>query len=267
MDLICVAMRGRNPENPSDRTVGADTEQRLEPNNSGKTNCLTGVQKDNLILQINPSTESGGKQPFQQNRIYDEDGIAPALCRDKSDLLIKTKFNQDAPTSIDKEKHPCLSSEAGGITKGIGIIVPEATKKGFVEINPGDCFDAENPNAATPRGRKMEDKSNCLMANETNFMQYTPDFRIRRLTPVECERLQTVADGFTAHVSNSQRYKMLGNGWNVDTIVHILSYLKFGEKKCLTLRKMMFKMPQLSVSQPLRLPYVTARPHRKLSTN
>ncbi len=48
---------------------------------------------------------------------------------------------------------------------------------------------------------------------------------IRRLTPTECERLQTVADGYTNHVSDSQRYKMLGNGWTVDVIVHILNYM------------------------------------------
>jgi len=50
--------------------------------------------------------------------------------------------------------------------------------------------------------------------------------RIRRLTPLECERLQTVADGYTAHVSDSQRYKMLGNGWTVDIIAHIFNYIK-----------------------------------------
>lgn len=46
-----VASRGRNPENPSDRTVGAPTEQRLEPNFSGTTNCLTSVQKDNYVCE------------------------------------------------------------------------------------------------------------------------------------------------------------------------------------------------------------------------
>lgn len=45
----------------------------------------------------------------------------------------------------------------------------------------------------------------------------------RKLTPLECERLQTVPDNYTAHVSNSQRYKMLGNGWTVDVISHILN--------------------------------------------
>lgn len=48
----------------------------------------------------------------------------------------------------------------------------------------------------------------------------------RKLTPVECERLQTVPDNYTAHVSNSQRYKMLGNGWTVDVIAHIFRGLK-----------------------------------------
>ena len=43
----------------------------------------------------------------------------------------------------------------------------------------------------------------------------------RKLTPIECERLQTVPDNYTNHVSNTQRYKMLGNGWTVDVIAHI----------------------------------------------
>lgn len=47
-----------------------------------------------------------------------------------------------------------------------------------------------------------------------------PDYR--KLTPIECERLQTVSDNYTNHVSNTQRYKMLGNGWTVDVIAHIL---------------------------------------------
>jgi DNA (cytosine-5)-methyltransferase 3A len=50
--------------------------------------------------------------------------------------------------------------------------------------------------------------------------------RIRRLTPLECERLQTVKDNYTNHVSDSQRYKMLGNGWTVEVIAHIFNYIK-----------------------------------------
>lgn len=47
----------------------------------------------------------------------------------------------------------------------------------------------------------------------------------RKLTPLECERLQTVPENYTNHVSNTQRMKMLGNGWTVDVIAHILKHI------------------------------------------
>ena len=49
----------------------------------------------------------------------------------------------------------------------------------------------------------------------------------RKLTPVECERLQTLSDNYTEGISNTQRYKALGNGWTIDVIVHILQGLKW----------------------------------------
>jgi DNA (cytosine-5)-methyltransferase 3A len=52
------------------------------------------------------------------------------------------------------------------------------------------------------------------------------DGRCRKLTPTEYERLQTVPDNYTEGVSNTQRYNMLGNGWTVDVIAHILKGLK-----------------------------------------
>lgn len=52
---------------------------------------------------------------------------------------------------------------------------------------------------------------------------------VRRLTPIECERLQGVKDNYTDCVSDTQRYRMLGNGWTVDAIAHIFSFLKEGE--------------------------------------
>lgn len=101
-----------------------------------KMNTLTtSGNKDNLVLQINPSTESNACQLYQQNRVYDIDGISPALMAQMS----------------------CGSH---------AIMIPEATKKGFIEVQPGECFDAENPNSQTRRGRKMIDKSNCLMAKK-----------------------------------------------------------------------------------------------------
>jgi DNA (cytosine-5)-methyltransferase 3A len=51
----------------------------------------------------------------------------------------------------------------------------------------------------------------------------------RKLTPLECERLQTVPDNYTNHVSNTQRYKMLGNGWTIEVIAHIFENMKLLE--------------------------------------
>lgn len=148
-DYICVASRGRNPENPKSREAGLNTEQMLEPRYDGKTNCITSVSKDNLVMQLNGNIESGGKQPYQQNRVYDTNGISPALMAQ-------------------------MSCGTHAILEGA---------------------------------------------------------KIRRLTPTECERLQTVPDGYTDCVSDTQRYRMLGNGWTVDVIAHFFVFLKGEEKK------------------------------------
>ena len=79
-----------------------------------------------------------------------------------------------------------------------------------------------------PRGKNIwgiiDRKTPTLSANlwqHNNLLQEW--YRVRRLTPIECERLQTLPDNYTEWVSNSQRYKMLGNGWTVDVITHIFS--------------------------------------------
>jgi DNA (cytosine-5)-methyltransferase 3A len=63
----------------------------------------------------------------------------------------------------------------------------------------------------------------ALCAKKSDLIINTSN--IRRLTPIECERLQTVKDNYTNHVSDSQRYRMLGNGWTVDVIAHIFKYI------------------------------------------
>lgn len=64
---------------------------------------------------------------------------------------------------------------------------------------------------------------------DQNAVLYTTDngitFYLRNLTPVECERLQTLPEGYTEGISNSQRYKCVGNGWTAEVIIHILSYI------------------------------------------
>jgi len=68
---------------------------------------------------------------------------------------------------------------------------------------------------------RYDGKTNTITTvQKDNYAVFINGFR--KLSPIECERLQTVPDNYTNHVSNSQRYKMLGNGWTVDVIEHIL---------------------------------------------
>lgn len=80
-----------------------------------------------------------------------------------------------------------------------------------------------NGNGGSGHLTRNNGKTYCLDTGNTNALEYGS--RIRRLTPTECERLQTVKDGYTEGVSNTQRYRMLGNGWTVEVITHIFNYL------------------------------------------
>jgi site-specific DNA-cytosine methylase len=61
------------------------------------------------------------------------------------------------------------------------------------------------------------------------------DNTTRHLTPLECERLQTVPEGYTDHVSKTQRYRMLGNGWTIDVVAHIFKSLHSEREKIMKL--------------------------------
>ena len=181
-NYVCVSMRGRKTDDNGtrkDNDPNIKAVQSLELNLNGKTNCLTSVQKDNLVMQINPSEESGVKQPYQQNRIYDTDGISPALCANKADLLIKQNY---------------------------AVI--------------GDGYEQDN------RAYFEDGKSGTLdLKSESRQKVLLNNYRIRRLTPTECARLQTIPDWYTWIVSDTQQYKMLGNGWTNEVIKHILSFI------------------------------------------
>lgn len=78
------------------------------------------------------------------------------------------------------------------------------------------CIDVYN------RRYKKDRKCPTLTHPCHNSIRLLQGGRFRKLTPVECERLQTVPDGYTEGVSDTHRYAMLGNGWTVDVIAHIL---------------------------------------------
>ena len=102
--------------------------------------------------------------------------------------------------------------------------VPEATKRGYAEARPGQAINLAFPNSRNRRGR-VGDVARTL---DTGMQQYTltRDARLRRLTPTECERLQGFPDGWTRGISDTQRYKCLGNAVTVNVIKAIATRLE-----------------------------------------
>lgn len=104
---IIVAIRGRNPDNPSDRAAGSPTEQRLEPNMQGISKCLTSVQKDNLVL-IKQATKEGSieceigdcfdasypESTTRRGRVQDKGNICPTLTAQNQEIVrIESKYS------------------------------------------------------------------------------------------------------------------------------------------------------------------------------
>ena len=132
-------------------------------------------------------------------------------------------------------KSPKLNTMGGGNREpkvAIGQIVGR-------RINPKTKKRDDYNKDIKPRQRleiRADKKSGALTTVQKDNVVVNEDIRWRALTPIECERLQTVEDNATLYgidengkqitISKTQRYKMLGNGWCVDTIAHILSYLE-----------------------------------------
>ncbi|MFA7287279.1 MAG: DNA (cytosine-5-)-methyltransferase [Melioribacteraceae bacterium] len=128
-------------------------------------------------------------------------------------------------------KSPTLSSNSGG-TAGVGnVLISEDIIKYKISEGSIEKYVANTDSLfCDPYNKKQlkGDKSTTIRTNYSNGNMWVNDNSIgwRKLTPIECERLQTVPDNYTDCVSNSQRYKMLGNGWTVDVIAHIFKGIK-----------------------------------------
>jgi DNA (cytosine-5)-methyltransferase 3A len=138
------------------------------------------------------------------------------------DIIEYDVFEYDRKNGIGKQLYksiPLLASDWRGLNRNqkqnaICIQVGEANLKGHDIIKRVYSIEGKSPTLTTMGGGHREPK---IALDE---MQW------RALTPLEMERLQTVPDNYTEGVSNTQRKKMLGNGWTVDVIAHILSFIK-----------------------------------------
>ncbi|NCU27776.1 hypothetical protein EOM86_13845, partial [Candidatus Nomurabacteria bacterium] len=203
------------------------------------------------------------KNDSHANRVYYIHGKAVTLLGEAGGGA--AKMGQYLFSGISESESQILSSSSDGLR------VKQATKKGYDIANLGDSINFSLPSSKTHRGRVGKQKAQtldtqcnqgvvidpgyvfgCITPDRINKRQNGQRFSdgekfytltaqdqhgiltegyIRKLTPVECERLQTLPDGYTEGISNTQRYRGIGNGWTVDVIAHILSYLPEAQTK------------------------------------
>ena len=131
---------------------------------------------------------------------------------------------------VDREKAHCIDANyfKGGNLKSYF----EKHRRQLVFSSDGLCHIGEadlNGHDSLKRVYHAKGKAptlNSMGGGNREPKVFVEPKQYRKLTPLECERLQTVPDNYTNHVSNTQRYRMLGNGWTVDVIAHILRGLK-----------------------------------------
>lgn len=217
------AMRGRNPEDPSDRTAGVPTEQRLEINEKGLCNALTTVQKDNLVIEED-------KQDYvsrRYNEFIEEKGYVPEMFV----AYNKTEIKDVAPTLTGQCSSPSGSSAVLKLETPVKVNV--ATKQGYEEANPGDYVNITYPCSKTKRGRVGNGVAHTLTCGDGNAV-ITENVRIRKLTPRECLRLMGWKDEqidkiVAAKISGTQQYRQAGNGIVVQVLESIFKALFLGE--------------------------------------
>ena len=169
-----------------------------------------------ILREVNPKyflLENVCMKKEWENEITQEVGVAPIMIN--SALVSAQNRKRLYWTNIEGITQP----------KDKGILLRDILENFTFDREP--YYIVFNSNR--PKNYKS-DKSMCLVTSggsKTKGVGISDDSGMwRKLTPIECERLQTLPDNYTEGVSNSQRYKMIGNGWTVDIISWIFSFIK-----------------------------------------
>lgn len=227
--LIC-ASRGRNPENPSDRTAGIHLEQRLEINYSGTSNTITTVQKDNYVLEPNvlrPERTEYGKAVRKQY----ESGEITEKIGNMREYNPRTDGIANTLTTVQKDNYlmECVVQEAKCLAESTRKEPIEVTVKPNKDLRP-HRLDAKKSGLSELSINYDENCTNVVTTSHSPKIYGTStDFRIRKLTPKECWRLMGIDDECFDKAeqvnSNSQLYKQAGNGIVVDVLYYIFKEL------------------------------------------
>lgn len=175
-------------------------------------------------IEINSKLVSG------QNRLRAYWTNIPDV-KEPKDKGIKLVDILDEPGDVRYINHQGIEFDSSLSAASVNLVnyvndevrVSQATKKGYIIAEDGDGVNLSFPTSKTRRGRVIKQKSSTL-DQQCEVCVYH-DNKIRRLTVKELERLQTLPYGYTSGFSNVAAKKVIGNGWTVDVVAHIFSYL------------------------------------------
>ena len=153
-----VASRGRNPENPSDRTPGAPTEQRLEPNFSGCTNCLTSVGKDNYVCE--PIIEKNLWTETQKQMITEDGNVKRYI---NSDVVDKFEIGDCADISF-----PNGYNKANRVFEGYSPAINGTTTQSSFIVKEPIVYDDYNSRISSDQDAINTLTCNCGASAERN---------------------------------------------------------------------------------------------------
>ena len=176
-------------------------------------------------LNINSKLVTAQNRP----RLYWTNIKGIEIPKDKNIKLLDILDRVDTSEFKDYEGLKICNSVSENSIKLISSIngeirIKQATKQGYIVANEGDGVNISFPKSESRRGRVIKEKSHTIDTC-CNLCVYHND-SIRRYTINELEKLQTLPINYTEGPSDSARIKAIGNGWTVDVITHILSYLK-----------------------------------------
>ena len=191
-------------------------------------------KKSRRQMVFKPQRVGTIKDGGQGNRIYSKDGKGISISAQSGgtagngNMLVETSDKpQHIGTAVDVNGHdilkrvyspdgksPTLNTCGGGNT--------------HAKVVCGAWRGRYNQDGSTSQKLELrkDNKTNSITTVQKDNVLTKDEVYWRKLTPLECERLQTVPDNYTNHVSNTQRYKMLGNGWTIEVIAHILKNME-----------------------------------------
>lgn len=222
------------------------------PNGVSPTLCSGGAYKNGIrvLLDEEPEIKVVGNLSntgHNGDNVLDTTGVSSTLTASNYKHPLRIKENVDVEkvynTTRDFNKGetdgsytPCLTASMGCGGNNVPMMkLKTNTKKGYDEVTTGDGVRLCHPTSTKARGRTQQGQTGAL-STSADWGTVDRDYRIRKLTPKECERLQAFPDGWTEYgkdgekISDTQRYKCLGNAVTTTVVTYVANIMFSGVK-------------------------------------